>query len=91
MATLIITRGLPGSGKSTKAAAWVADDPATRARVNRDMTRDMLHGGFVDQERQINAVRDASVTALLQRGINVVVDDTSLPSRAAVAHLLARA
>lgn len=86
MATLTITRGLPGSGKTTKARAWVAEDPAGRARVNRDELRAMLHGGrlaTVEQERQVTALRDAAVTALLQRGVDVVCDDTSLPQRRA--------
>lgn len=80
---LAITRGLPASGKTTRAKTWVAEDPTGRARVNRDDFRAMLHGGYVDQERQINAVRDAAITALLKRGIDVVADDTSLPNRAA--------
>lgn len=81
MPTLTITRGLPGSGKTTLAKAWVAEDPTHRARVNRDDFRSMLHGGYVDQERQINAARDAAITALLKRGIDVVADDTCLPQR----------
>jgi predicted kinase len=79
--TLTITRGLPGSGKTTRAKAWVAENPAGRARVNRDDLRDLLHGGFADQERQITAVRDAAIRALLGRGIDVIVDDTNLPTR----------
>lgn len=39
MNTLTITRGLPGSGKSTWAKAWTAADPTCRARVNRDDLR----------------------------------------------------
>lgn len=81
MPTLTITRGLPGSGKTTRAKEWVAEDPTHRARINRDDYRAMLHGGYVDQERQINAVRDAAISALLRRGVDVVADDTCLPSR----------
>jgi predicted kinase len=33
MPKLVITRGLPGSGKTTHAVAWVAEDPAHRARI----------------------------------------------------------
>jgi predicted kinase len=82
--TLFITRGLPGSGKSTRALAWVAEDPTGRARVNRDDLRTMLHGGRLAtaaQERQVTAVRDTTVTALLQRGVDVVCDDTGLRQR----------
>lgn len=83
---LTITRGLPGSGKTTLALAWVAEDPIHRARVNRDTLRAMCHDGAwlgQDTEKQITSVRDAAVTALLKRGVNVIVDDTNLPSRTA--------
>jgi predicted kinase len=88
---LIITRGLPASGKSTKARAWVAEDPQRRARINRDDLRAMAHESvFVPQsdtdpgtERAIQAARDAAITALLKRGIDVVSDDTNLPTRTA--------
>lgn len=39
MSKIIVTRGLPASGKSTWAKAWVAADPANRVRVNRDAIR----------------------------------------------------
>lgn len=81
MAILIITIGLPGSGKSTWAKAWVGEDPARRARVNRDDLRAMLHGGRVGtawQERQVTLAQHAAVRALLARGYEVVVDDTNL-------------
>jgi predicted ABC-type ATPase len=84
--TLRITRGLPGSGKTTVARAWVADDPIHRARVNRDDLRAMVHDSVWlghDTEKQIQAGRDALVTALLKRGVDVFVDDTNLPSRTA--------
>lgn len=89
MPTLFVTRGLPASGKTTRACAWVAEDPERRARVNRDKLRDMCHASaFVAEdadtpgtERAIVAARDAAVKALLERGLDVVVDDTNLPSR----------
>ena len=84
MTTLIITRGLPGSGKSTWARTWVAEDPTGRAEVNRDQLRQMLHGRYVaDAEKQVTAARDAAITALLRRGVNVVCSDTNLPQRTA--------
>lgn len=91
MTKLIITRGLPASGKSTKARAWVAEDPTRRARINRDDLRAQLHASaHVTQsqdsagtERSIQAVRDAAITALLNRGVDVVCDDTNLPTRTA--------
>ena len=86
MPTLIITRGLQGSGKSTRARAWVAEDPAHRARINRDNLRTQLHDGVwlgPATETQIVAVRDAAIQALLRKGTNVICDDTNLPQRTA--------
>ena len=86
MSTLYITRGLPGSGKSTWARAWVAEDRAGRARVNRDDLRSMLHDGVWQgqaTEGQIVAARDTLFLSLLRRGVDVVCDDTNLPQRTA--------
>jgi predicted kinase len=82
MPRLVITRGLPGAGKTTKARAWVAEDPAGRARVNRDDLRAMLHDSVWrghDTEVQIVNARDALIGTLLRGGTDVVCDDTNLP------------
>lgn len=82
--TLVITRGLPASGKSKRAKTWVAEDVVRRARVNRDDVRRMLHGGRLgtkEQEMMVNKVRDAAVARLLKGGISVVCDDTNLQQR----------
>lgn len=84
MSTLFITRGLPGSGKTYEAAAWVAEDLGARARVNRDDLRAMVHdSGHIRgvTEPRIVAARDAAISALLRKGVDVVCDDTNLPSR----------
>lgn len=39
---IILTRGIPGSGKSTWAKTWVAESPETRIRLNWDDMRNML-------------------------------------------------
>ena len=36
MSKIILTRGIQGSGKSTWAKAWVAEDPEHRIRINND-------------------------------------------------------
>jgi tRNA uridine 5-carbamoylmethylation protein Kti12 len=96
MSTLTITRGLPGSGKSTCARAWVSADPAHRAEVNRDHLRAMLHDGTWlgdETERQVVAARDAVILELLRLGQDVICSDTNLPEGIALdlARLAARA
>jgi hypothetical protein len=76
MATLTITRGLPGSGKTTWARQQVG-----AVRVNRDDLRRMLHGrhlGFPRAEAQVTVAQRALVAALLGHGLNVICDDTNL-------------
>lgn len=76
MPTLTITRGLPGSGKTTWARAQRG-----AVRVNRDELRRMLHGrwrGTDRAERQVTAAQHAAVRALLAAGVDVICDDTNL-------------
>ena len=83
MSKLIITRGLPASGKTTYGRKWVAQSRAHRARVNRDDLRTMLDDGvFVKgvTEPRIVMIRDAAILALLER-LDVICDDTNLPQR----------
>jgi predicted kinase len=78
---LIVTRGLPASGKTTRARTWAAEDPAGRARVNRDDLRSMLHGGWLgiaENEAQVTVIQRTGVLALLGAGIDVIADDTNL-------------
>jgi predicted kinase len=77
--TLTLTRGLPGSGKTTWARAQRG-----AVRVNRDDLRRMLHGGPLGQgwaEIQVTAAQRAAAEALLRAGVNVICDDTNLRSR----------
>lgn len=82
MTELRICRGLPACGKSTFARAYVAEDPKTRARVNKDDLRRLLHDGVYlgrDTENTVNMIRDNMIRSLLRKGISVVSDDTNLP------------
>jgi predicted kinase len=80
MSKIIVTRGLPASGKSTWAKAFVAADPHARFRVSRDEIRAMLgYPGLGDhiQELNVTAIEEAMVTAMLKRndGDAIVVVD----------------
>lgn len=85
MSTLTITRGYPGSGKTTFARAFVEEAPHERVRINRDDLRFMLwgryHGLTFEQEQRVTKVQHAAVKAALLAGQSVVVDDTNLRLR----------
>ncbi|MDO8483881.1 MAG: AAA family ATPase, partial [Candidatus Limnocylindrales bacterium] len=92
---LVVVRGVPGSGKTTWARAWVAEaEPGKRARVNRDDLRGELFGAVGDayiyyfkdpelyvKERAITAAEQGAATALLEAGVSVVVDATNIRTR----------
>jgi tRNA uridine 5-carbamoylmethylation protein Kti12 len=79
---LVITRGLPGSGKTTLAEKW-RDAAPGRARVSRGVLRDMLAGGGRWEasriaEATLSEAEDGIVSGLLAAGLDVIVDDTNL-------------
>lgn len=83
MVTLLVTRGYPGSGKTTLARKYVEENP-NWARVNRDDIRFMLfekYSGLNEQEDVVTIAQREMVMGLLRAGINVVVDDTNLNPR----------
>ncbi|QAY70026.1 AAA family ATPase [Xylanimonas protaetiae] len=85
MTTLAITRGYPGSGKTTRALQWVNAKPSDRARVNRDDLRHALYGRHTgltyEQEQAVTKAQHAATEALLRTGRDVVIDDTNLRLR----------
>jgi predicted kinase len=77
MTRLLITRGLPASGKTTLARKL---QPRV-VRVNRDDLRLMLHGRRLFSETaegQVTHIQRLSVEALLAQRADVIVDDTNL-------------
>lgn len=85
MAKLTITRGLPGSGKTTHAQFWVAEDPAHRVRINRDALREMIHfdhrNSTHETEQAITKTSHDLARTYLRSGFDVIVDDTNLRQR----------
>ena len=83
---LVITRGLPASGKSTWAKKWVAEDQANRTRINRDDLRFMTYNSYwfgtgeaaFRMEQNITAIQHSAVRGALKAHRSVVVDDTNL-------------
>lgn len=76
---LIMLRGLPASGKSTKAEELIAGG-GEFYRVNRDLLRKMLHNNIFTHQREKITIDTQTliVAALLAEGKNVIVDDTNL-------------
>ncbi|MFC7527690.1 AAA family ATPase [Actinoplanes sp. GCM10030250] len=80
MTRLLITRGLPASGKTTFARKLQPDV----VRVNRDDLRRMLHGQRLFTQRaeaQVTQAQRAAVEALLRAHGSVIVDDTNLRAK----------
>lgn len=82
MTKLIMTKGLPGSGKTTWARQYQKDNPGTK-RVNKDDLRAMVDDGVwsSENERLVVASRDGLVKLFLSQGLTVIVDDTGFNSR----------
>jgi len=82
MKRIILTKGLPGSGKSTWALDQVHSGQGRVARVNKDALRDMLDGGRFTRsnEKGILETRDDLIRSYLCRDRidTVIVDDTNL-------------
>lgn len=84
MSHMIITRGLPASGKSTFAAQWVKQSPDTRVEINRDTMRAACGFpllGSKEQEKAITACCDALMEEAASRGVDIIVSNTNLRLR----------
>ena len=76
---IILTRGIPGSGKSTWARAWVAESPETRIRINNDDIRNMLGNYWVpSREDLVSFIKHKSAVAAMGHGYDIVVDNMNL-------------
>lgn len=78
---LILTRGIPGSGKSTWAKAWVAEDPEHRIRLNWDDMRNMLGPYWVPSREPINKAmlwNAVNTAAYCTTPYDIVIDNMNL-------------
>jgi predicted kinase len=82
VSVFILTRGLPGSGKTTRARRWVAKNRPRRCRVSLDDFRHMFHDtrytGISECETAVVEALYATIRALLVAGYDVVSDSTWL-------------
>jgi predicted kinase len=81
--TIEILRGLPASGKSSYAIERVKSGKGRVKRVNKDLMREMVdcnsHSG--ERERTILDCRDALIEDFIDKGFDVIVDDTNLADK----------
>lgn len=80
---IILTKGLPASGKTTWAKELLKLEPRKWKRINKDDLRSMLDGGEWSKENEdfIIMARNILVGVALGQGYNVVVDDTNLSDK----------
>jgi predicted kinase len=75
MAKLYLLKGLPASGKSTKAKELVEQGAV---RVNRDLLREMMNFGVFKYEDMVVDTEKFVVCGFLGQGRNIVIDDCNL-------------
>lgn len=78
MPTLYMTKGLPGSGKSSRALDMMQSSTRLK-RVNKDLLREMIHGGKWSRAREkvIVQARNDLINLFLDDGYDVISDDTN--------------
>lgn len=76
---IILCRGIQGSGKSTWAKQWVAEDPEHRVRFNNDDIRNMLGVYWVPtREPIIYGLRYHFLHSAMLYGYDIVIDNMNL-------------
>lgn len=80
---VILTKGLPASGKSTWARQQLVEHPGQYKRISKDDLRAMLDGGKWSKgnEKFVLAARDRLILEALAAGFSLIVDDTNLHPR----------
>lgn len=86
--TVVITRGLPASGKTTYAREWVSHDEQNRVIVEKDQIRkdsSLFEGGVYKHKRGDESIvlkeRDRLIEDALSKGKSVISSDTNLVSK----------
>lgn len=83
MKTVIITRGLPASGKSTWAKKLVESNPDRWKRVNRDDLR-IIYNDYVFtklNEKLVLDIQEGAIRSILQNGFDLIIDNTHLTQK----------
>lgn len=77
---LVLTVGLPASGKTEWSKAWVAQDSSSRLRVSRKDIRRMLGPSIITNSREslISTIESTAVRNALFKGYSIVLDHYNL-------------
>lgn len=79
MNTIIILKGIQGSGKSTWARIWVNQDSEHRIRINKDDIRRMLGEYWVpSREKLVSQIQQSILHNALNNNFNIVIDNMNL-------------
>lgn len=80
MNKIILTQGIQGSGKTTWAKAWVAEDPKHRIRINNDDITSMWGQPFGTPGlyERLKMFRQLMITRAIQDNLDIVVDNMNL-------------
>lgn len=79
MRKIVITRGIPGSGKSTWAKKWVKEDPEHRIRFNRDDMRNMMGPYWVPaREVFLTSIYFSFLEDAMLCNYDIVIDNMNL-------------
>lgn len=84
MQTILVLKGVPGSGKSTYAKTWLGESPETRVIVNRDTIRTELGCfpiGNDAQEKEVSKKEIEYITNAIKENKDVCIDATNLNSK----------
>jgi len=79
MSKLIIMKGLPACGKSTRAKE-IVEESGNTVRINKDLLRTMLHFDRFSPKNEDKTQQASKQLArfFLGLGVNVIIDDTNL-------------
>lgn len=81
---IILTRGLPASGKSTWAKEFVKNSNGAAKRVNKDDLREMIDVGIYSKanEQTILNARDSLICTFIEaKAETIIVDDTNFEEK----------
>ena len=80
--TIVLCRGLQGSGKTTWANQWVEEDPENRVRFNNDNIIGMFGKIWNRKKGDLaRAMKRQFLVSAMKQGFDIVIDNTNLNTK----------